>query len=54
MDISHRTQLKDGEGFNNSTTIYFTESNSQSGIDSISLYKLHNTISSYSMSIGYR
>ena len=33
MDISYRTQLKDGEDFDNSTAIYFTELNSQSGID---------------------
>ena len=33
MDISYRSQLKDGEHFDNSTAIYFIELNSQSGID---------------------
>ena len=33
MNISYRTQLKDGEDFDNSTAIYFTELKSQSGID---------------------
>ena len=36
MDITYRTQLRDGEEFDNSTAIYFT---SQSGIDrSLNLY----------------
>ena len=33
MDISHRTQLNDGEDFDNSAAIYYTELNSNSGID---------------------
>ena len=33
MNISHRTQLKDVEDFDNSAAIYFTELNSNLGID---------------------
>lgn len=33
MGVTYRTQLRNGEEFDNATAIYFTEFNSQSGID---------------------